>query len=64
MDDIEERVHNLICDYITKRIRSSLRVTSEMKGVTFIRIEKEVKVVLDEALKIIPDTLSVVERSE
>lgn len=59
MENIEKRVHNLICDYITKHIRNNIRVTSETEAIRDIRLGKDVKAILNKALKIIPDNLTV-----
>ena len=64
MKTVEERVHDLICDYITNHIRSNLRVCSEMKMIGNIRIDKDVKDILLKVVKIIPDNLEVTERSK
>jgi hypothetical protein len=64
MENIESHMESLICNYITKHIKSNLRVDVhltdiEAKRITDIRMDKELKDTLRDIVKLIPDNVSV-----
>jgi hypothetical protein len=59
MKTTEDKVHDAMCDYVTKRIRS-IRVDIE-GDVRDVTLSKEMKDVLDKALAIIPSNV-IIER--